>query len=470
MSSIEYTQYSRFLLFLGFILFLQGFLFSNVFPALLAITLFFFLLYGKLAFQTNTIKPLVQRKILEQPLFTNHPVNIKTTINQLPVHLHLTITDHLADHTTLTKGTHTTTMFSQPHTPVTLQYQLMFTHRGQHTFDHVSITYQDRWNLFTTTQDYPVPNMVMVHSDPNEIKKAKQVSTREHIELTMPSILGTETYADMEGIRTYQSGDRLKDIEWKATSRLQTLMTKLFEKKEIIETTILLDCSTTMRRSKGEHSKIDHASNLVLHLTKMLQSQRHPVSLLAFDEHKLVSTIPPTYDYHPIFTMLTDLPQHLHGTKTTGPQDIPVKTTGFPKEHQQFLQTIFPFLAKGKRTIHHPTQASGIYEAARRLIKDSKPRHVVILSDLETNLPALFTALSLFHTKHQNTWLLTPFTPLYDTEQNDLTNQDIEHLYTLQLQREQLLLKLKKLDVDIVDLTPTMQGIHVMETIRRTTT
>ena len=52
----------------------------------------------------------------------------------------------------------------------------------------------------------------MVHSDPNEITKASRVSTREHIELTIPSLIGTDLQNDMYGVREYLPGDNLRDI------------------------------------------------------------------------------------------------------------------------------------------------------------------------------------------------------------------------------------------------------------------
>jgi uncharacterized protein (DUF58 family) len=310
----------------------------------------------------------------------------------------------------------------------------------------------------------------MIHSDPNEIKKATRVSSREHIELTIPSLIGTDLQTTMDGVRPYLPGDLLRDIEWKATSKLQKLMTKLYEKHETIDTTILIDCSRTMRRTTTQKSKLEHATVLALHLTKILQSLRHNVKLIAYDEYKVITNNPTTLHYSPIYHALTELPTLIHTSIPSPPTtSLQKKNVDFPMEHQQFLQTIFPFLAKGKRNIQHPTQATGIYEALRILLQDNKTKHLIILSDIETNQQALYSSLNLAHARKYRLWLLLFFSPYYSTSESQLTAEELETLYSQKQAREQLIIQLKRKHIDIVELTPKTEGGKVIRTIRRTT-
>ena len=137
------------------------------------------------------MQPVIKRKILEPQLFTNHPINVKTTIDHLPSGLQLHIKDHLPDHAEVTRGANKTQLTSSSQNSVTLDYQFICTSRGSHQFNDVTITFSDYWQLFKTEQFYQVATKFMVHSDPVEVKKAKQVSTREHVELTIPSLFGS---------------------------------------------------------------------------------------------------------------------------------------------------------------------------------------------------------------------------------------------------------------------------------------
>ncbi len=464
----RYTLYGKTLLFLALLLFLVSYLFQNLLPALTATLLLVFLVYTKFSFQNDPNDYTIKRTIHEPLHYVNHPINITTTITNHTTTTHLTITDQVPSQSNLTTGTNTlSTLFNQEETHE-ITYQITFTARGTHYFPPIHLTTTDPWGLFITNNIVDVPTSLMVHSDPNEIKKATRITTREHIELTIPSLIGTDLHSDMDGVRDYLPGDLLRDIEWKATAKLQKLMTKLYEKHENIDTTILIDCSRTMRRSSTKHSKLEHATILALHLTKILQSLRHNVSLIAYDEHKVITSINPTHHYTPIYHALTDLPTSIPTTNTT-PSTVPElpQNSKEAPEQQTFLQTIFPFLAKGNRTIRHPTQATGIYEALRILLLDNKTKHVIILTDMETTQQALYSCLNLAHARKYRLWLLLFFTPYYNTLETQLTIEQLEHIYMLKKRREEFIIKLKRQHIDIVELTPQTEGGRILETIRR---
>ncbi|MFW6121025.1 MAG: DUF58 domain-containing protein [Petrotogales bacterium] len=377
--------------------------------------------------------------------------------------------DCLPEDTMLIKGNNTGHNLLKPGGEMILEYQIKFTSRGNHSFNQVKLKLSDVWNLYTLHIQKEHRTEVVLHSDPQEIQKAKRVSQREHVEILTPSLIGTETIHEMEGIRDYMPGDRLKDIEWKATSRLQKLMTKLWEKKEIITTILLLDCSQSMRRTTQEKSKIEHASNLAVQLTNILQSIRHPVGMIAFDEYKIIKNTQPSYDYKPVFENLSDLPNQIKTSdySISNHTDIQKVKTDKPMEHQRFLSTVFPFLAQGKRTIKHSLQASGVYEALRYLMMDNKTKHLVIISDLETNVQSLYRAITMAHAHKYNIWLLTPFSAFYHMDKTQLTSDQLEKIYTAYAHRQTILAKIRKMNIDIVELAPNMESVKIMEKIRR---
>jgi len=465
----RFTVSAKTVLFLSVLLFIVGYLFINLLPALLGTLLLLFLVYTKQSFKQSIGEIAIHRTIIEQLRFVNHPVHVKTTIQNLGGSLTIQARDMLPEAALLLQGEPTQRKLVQPGETIVLDYQIVFTSRGTHQFEGCEVELTDRWNLYTvhTTQSHRTD--LLVHSDPEEIQKAKRVSTREHVEITLPSLTGVDTSYEMEGIREYIPGDQLRDIEWKVTSRLQKLMTKLYQKKQTVETILLLDCSKSMRRTAGKNSKLEHATVLAIHLTKILQSLRHTIGLIAYDEYKTLNTIDPTSRYTTIFEELATIPTTIptRGYTPTTTIDIPEIQKEDLKENQRFLSTVYPFLARGKRTLAHSTHASGIYEAIRFLFRDSKSKHLIIITDMETNLQSLYMSIRLAHAKKYPIWLLTFFSPTYDLDTTHLTPEELERVYTLQEAREKILLKLKKKNIEIVKITPSTEGGKIIEEIRR---
>jgi len=463
------TVAGRTVLFLSLLLFFIGYLFMNLIPPLCGVMLLVFLVYTKQSFRAGQGELPVQRTVIESLRFVNHPVYVKTTIKNTGGIRILRIHDMLPEDATVMQGDQEHQQVVDHNDEVVIDYQLIFSHRGTHTLDTLDVEISDRWRLYQQHQTLSQKLEFTVHSDPEEIQKAKRVSSREHLEITLPSRLGVETLYDMEGIREYIPGDQLRDIEWKATSRLQKMMTKLYHKQQTVETIILLDCSRTMRRALGKVSKLEHATVLAVQLSKILQSMRHTVGLIAYDEFKTLVTIDPSYRYQQIFEELAHLPSTIHtnGYQPMIEQDIPSLQEEEIHARQRFLSTVFPFLARGRRTIQTPTQASGLYEAVRLLLKGSTSKHIIILTDLETNLQSMYASVRLIHARKYPVWVLAFLTPTYYLTQATLTTEQLEQLYTAQSMREKIILKMKRRYVQVIDVTPVIEGGTVMETVRR---
>ena len=467
---IEFTIYFKTILFLSIILFLVSYLFENLLASFFAIILLVFLVYTRNLFKPKSKNIEITREILEKQSFVNHPLNVKTRILNKKDTYKITAIDLKPENSEIIKGSNKKQKILKPGGKLTLEYQIILKSRGRNEFKHVKIKISDILKLYEYKTNIELENIINAHSDPVEVQKAKRVSQREHIEITTPSLVGTENVYEMEGIRNYSPGDRLKDIEWKATSRLQKIMTKLFEKKEVIDSYILLECTNSMRRTTKNKSKIDHATNLAVHLTRILQSLRHRVGLLAYDEYKLIKQIKPTNNYNIIFQNLTDLPGQIK-TKKTKTKKIQIKenNTLNNQEQQRFISTVFPFLAKGRRKIKNSTQATGIFEAIRYLLMDNNNKHIIIITDMETNIQSLYRSIILAHARKYKIWLLTSYTSFYNIDKKQLSEEEIEKMYKEYNYREKILRKLKRINIEIVELTPDMEGAKIVEKIRRKT-
>lgn len=469
MQTIQWTHHTKILLFLSLLLYLTGFLFFNILPVLLGTFIIIFILYSKYCFEQNLGTLSINRQIIETILYVNHPCHIKTLLTYNGGKIHFDIKENPPKASQITKGTHTKTLQSSS-TQLILSYQLIFHQRGRHHFPPLNITVHDNMKLFNLTTTIPAQTTVLVHSDPLDIQKAKKASTTQDDSLLIPSLTGLDEQLEFEGIKTYLPGDLIRYIDWKATSRLQKLVSKTFEKKETLQSIIFLDVSQSMRKSNGTYTKLDHALSLVIQLAAMLQKQHHNVGFVAYDEYKVLTRLQPSREYQHLYKACATLPSSKTTSSyyplfSTNPPIAPSKETA---EHTLFLKTISPYISKIKKQIHHRIQTTGIYQAVTPYITSTKKSHFIYITDMETNQDSLYSMITRAQLKHHKQWVLTIFTPWYDTNniQNN-TVEHIEHIYTIQQNREKLLNNLRKKHIKIIDLTPEKQAMQIMKTIRR---
>ncbi len=122
-------------------------------------------------------------------------------------------------------------------------YSLRCLQRGYFAFGPAKMSSGDVFGFFRRYQEIESLDYLMVYPKIVPLEKlgipSKQplgeIRTRNHI--FQDPIL-------MQGIREYQSGDRLKSIDWKSTARTNRLQTKIFEPTTTIDMGIFLDVRT----------------------------------------------------------------------------------------------------------------------------------------------------------------------------------------------------------------------------------
>jgi len=455
--------------FLALLLFLIGYLFSVILSVFAGMIILTFLIYAKQSFQ-NTLGDLqIKRTILEPLRYVNHPFHMKTEVHYSGGPVYLKLTDDLPDTAVITRGSNvisTMISFSQP---IEFSYQLLFQSRGKHTFSTVHYEINDRWNLFCLKDQKSVKTVVSVHSDPQEIHKAKRAKMTEDPSLLLPTLMGNDLSREFEGIRAYVPGDLSRDIDWKVSSRLQTLITKMFQKQQAAETIIALDVSRSMRRSIGSIAKIEHGIAVTIQLTHILQSLHHKVGFIAFDEHKIISSVDGSFQHQQIFKACSELPTIVSTDQYTPVLPANQKMTdthNHTKEQQNFLSTLSPFLLDGRTAVRYGQQATGIYQTIMQLIYSGKQKHIILISDLDTNHDAFYDAVSLACTHQYSIWILMMDTPQYLRKQMDLDLETVENIYQYELSRKMLIRKMRKRHVDIVELSPKIQSPQIVKTIQ----
>lgn len=87
---------------------------------------------------------------------------------------------------------------------------------------------------------------------------------------------------DFHQLRDYQMGDSLSQVDWKASSKRQTLISRDFEEQLDQSVVLMLDCGRRMRAIDGEVSQFEHCLNAMLLISYIALRQGDQVGVLSF--------------------------------------------------------------------------------------------------------------------------------------------------------------------------------------------
>jgi uncharacterized protein (DUF58 family) len=96
---------------------------------------------------------------------------------------------------------------------------------------------------------------------------------------------------DFLQLREYRQGDTMRQIDWKATSRMRKLISREYQDERDQQIVFLIDCGRRMSARDGELSHFDHTLNAVLLLTYVALREGDSASLMTFatDQAKFIA-------------------------------------------------------------------------------------------------------------------------------------------------------------------------------------
>lgn len=125
------------------------------------------------------------------------------------------------------------------------------------------------------------------------------------------------TSRDFHQLRDYRDGDPLSQIDWKATSRRQTLISRDFQEQRNQSIVFLLDTGRRMRALDGGIPQFDHILNAILLVSHVALRQGDQVAVKSFGGSD--RWLPPVKGAHAMPVLLN----HLYDYQTTAaPSDF----------------------------------------------------------------------------------------------------------------------------------------------------
>jgi uncharacterized protein (DUF58 family) len=187
-----------------------------------------------------------------------------------------------------------------------MTYEAVFTERGQHTFTpaHALASsmlglWQRRYLIGTAQQTRAYPNYEPVV----RFALLAMANRVEQMGIIRRRRIGASL--DFHQLRDYQDGDVLSKVDWKATSRRLSLISRDFD--EVRNQTVLLvpDCGRRMRALDGSLSQFDHCLNAMLLISFIALRQGDEIGVCGFGGTR--KWLPPVKGAHSMPKLLNHL-------------------------------------------------------------------------------------------------------------------------------------------------------------------
>lgn len=240
-----------------------------------------------------------------------------------------------------------------------VDYQLQPTRRGDGHFGSVSLLIESPFRLWQLRRRKPVDNSIRVFPDFTAISQYLELtSDQKSQQLGLKVKPQRGEGLEFHQLKEHHPNDGIRSIDWKATARRRTLISRQYTVERDQRVIFLLDSGSRMRAKDGALSHFDHALNAMLLLSHVALRQGDTVSL---------NTFGPTRIWLP----------NLRGVSAIN----------------QLLNAVY--------TIHTGPQSADFVSAAQELMQhQSKRSLIVLMTNLREEDNDLIPALKLLRRRH----------------------------------------------------------------------
>ncbi|MCL2161272.1 MAG: DUF58 domain-containing protein [Betaproteobacteria bacterium] len=172
-----------------------------------------------------------------------------------------------------------------PQTRVRAAYRLRFTERGEHSFAGIEALIDSPFGLLRRRVFIEAPYCARVY--PNFAAVAKYALLATDNRLSQIGVRQRRRRGEglsFHQLREYREGDTPRQIDWKATARVNKLISREYQDERDQQIMFLLDCGNRMRAREddGSLSHFDEALNALLLLAHVALRQGDAVGCLSF--------------------------------------------------------------------------------------------------------------------------------------------------------------------------------------------
>ena len=169
---------------------------------------------------------------------------------------------------------------------VSFEYEIKPTQRGIHAIDSVGVLIRSPLTLWWKRRHIPVRNEVRVYPDFAVIARYLELLLEQRTNLLgLKQIQRRGTGLEFQQLRDYRQGDALNWIDWNATSKRRTLISRDFQDEKNQTLIFLLDTGRRLRSRDDDLTHFDHVLNAMVLLSYIALRQGDSVAALSFGLH-----------------------------------------------------------------------------------------------------------------------------------------------------------------------------------------
>ncbi len=197
-------------------------------------------------------------------------------------------------------------------------HRVTITERGEAAFGRVQLRRVSRWGMWHRKTEHLDAEVVKVYPNYEPVVRFALLAM-QHRESPMGIVRRPRAGSsrDFHQLRDYRDGDPFTQIDWKASSRRQMLISRDYQEQRDQSVVFLLDTGRRMRAMDGEMAQFDHVLNAVLLVAHVALRQGDSVAVKSFGGSD--RWLPPMKGSHAMPVLLN----HLYDYQTTAaPSDF----------------------------------------------------------------------------------------------------------------------------------------------------
>lgn len=163
------------------------------------------------------------------------------------------------------------------------EYSVMAKRRGLATFDAPYLLVDSPFKLWQSVVRPELIDTAKVYPDFSAIVNSSVLGIEQAMRLIGANLSQRKGEGlEFNQLREFRDGDTLKQIDWKATAKLGSPISREYREEKDQNIVFLLDCSRRMRAKENQLSYFDHALNALLVSSYIALDKGDAVGVLAF--------------------------------------------------------------------------------------------------------------------------------------------------------------------------------------------
>ncbi len=244
----------------------------------------------------------------------------------------------------------------------------------------------------------------------------------------------TGSGTDLSHIRPFAAGDPLKRIHWKASARLNKLMTKevLAEVDEATggsaNVSLIIDQGGTMARGPSGATELDFAVNVASAVVKSAIARGNRIGLVTYDDHGVATSLRADSSLSHASSVVRSLNEMEPGVPlraprakldVTGADVVRVKrhfaaTAETDEDVRHFRHVVSYMYARGEGYMHSLKRAPAFRAIAASLLRAQGQSSIVIVSDLENDFSPLTEGVRLATSRGTRVYVVALFSKIFE--------------------------------------------------------